>query len=224
MCFIAAQQGGSLNGWFDVVTQLVRTKQLLSTRSTPFRHPSLQIPGFSIAAYDTVTRKLLGNHSSNDNISFWALRRTPRNEVADACMQAKKGTFKTSFHSILDSLYALPLITLNGAKVHHEIDKVGGKGIGTLKLSLGIQREQKKGRTDDFCMLNLVLGTAETGKLLACKEVPISQRGNWTMEQELQFEWKTANVYGGLEGGHVVLRLLLDSARGLDSEMAIRLK
>jgi hypothetical protein len=226
MYFVAVRQGGTSNCWFDVVTQLVRTKQLIATRSTPFRHPILQIPGFSTAAFDAVTSKLLQKcKDTNGKMSFWAFRREPKTKVVDACKQTRKGTFKKTFTTVLDSVYSLPLVAVKNAKIYHEIGKTDGKGIGTLKLSLSIQREKSKNEgKDDMCSLNLVLGSFEKGKLLAWKEIPLSQKGDSTANHELQFDWKTANVYGGLDGGHVILRLLLDTARGLDSEVAIPLK
>jgi len=111
----------------------------------------------------------------------------------------------------------MPLITLKEGKVYHEIDKATGRSIGTLRLSLQIEREQP--RKDDFTTLSLVLGSFDHQKLLAKSEVPISRNGSWTIEKQLQFDWKTANADGGEDGGQVVLRLLLDSVRGLDSEI-----
>ncbi|OEU16941.1 hypothetical protein FRACYDRAFT_269156 [Fragilariopsis cylindrus CCMP1102] len=93
--------------------------------------------------------------------------------------------------------------------------------MGTLKLSLQVEREES--RRDNFTTLTLVLGSFEHQKLLACSDLPISKNGSWTIQKQLQFDWKTANVDGGEDGGRVVLRLLLDSVRGLDSEIILAL-
>mmetsp|Transcript_14889 Transcript_14889/g.36486 ORF Transcript_14889/g.36486 Transcript_14889/m.36486 type:complete len:2187 (-) Transcript_14889:153-6713(-) len=242
MYFVGVRRGETINGWFDVVTQLVRTKQLVSNRSTPFRHPILQIPGFSISAFDSVTAKLSKRGSdsgdSNNKMSFWTFRRQPHDKISNMCKQTRKGTFKKPVDTVLGSLFSLPLVTIKDAKIYHEIGKTDGKGTGTLKLTLMVERESPKknnrgsrgGREDDFCSLVLVLGSFEKSKLLATKDFPITSQyqkkdgHHATVACELQFDWKTANVYGGLDGGHVVLRLLLDTVRGLDSEVAIPLK
>ena len=239
MYFVGVRRGETINGWFDVVTQLVRTKQLISTRSTPFRHPILQIPGFSISAFDSVTAKLSeGTSDSSNNMSFWAFRRQPHDKISNVCNQTRKGTFKKPVDNVLGSLFSLPLVDIKDAKIYHEIGKTDGKGIGTLKLTLIVERESPKkdsrgsrgGREDDFCSLVLVLGSFEKSKFLAAKDIPINSQyqkkdgHHATVDCELQFDWKTANVYGGLDGGHVVLRLLLDTVRGLDSEVLIPLK
>lgn len=111
----------------------------------------------------------------------------------------------------------MPLVTVKEGKVYHEIDKATGRSLGTLKLTLSIERE--KPHRDDFSTLSLVVGSFESQKLLASADVPVSRNGSWTVEKKLQFDWKLANADGGEDGGHIVLRLLLDSVRGLDSEI-----
>lgn len=165
----------------------------------------------------------------SSKMSFWTFRRQPKDKLSNICKQISKGTFKKPVDTVLTYFLSFPLVTVKDSKIYHEIGKVDGKGIGTLKLSLSIERESSKNKSSDndgMCSLILVLGSFEKGKLLASKEIPLAssyQKGGGLWTGELNFDWKTANVYGGLDGGHVILRLLLDSVRGLDSEVVIPL-
>lgn len=222
MTFIASRDGG-LNGSFDVLCQLIRTKQLISTRSKLTTNPGAQLAGvnddnFKILMSRLITQKKGQNKNDKQKEdSLWNLRQFPRNTVSEVLKKCRKGTFKAPFHKTLSSLYRMPLITLKAGKVYHEIDKATGRSLGTLKLTLSIEREQQRG--DDFTTLSLVVGSFGSQKLLATSEVPISRNGSWTVEKQLQFDWKLANSDGGEDGGKIVLRLLLDSIRGLDSEV-----
>jgi hypothetical protein len=222
MTFIASEDGG-LNGSFDVLCQLIRTKQLISTRSTLTMNPGAQLAGVNDATFKILMNKLITQKKGQTNSdkqkenSLWNLRQFPRITVSEALKKCRKGTFKAPFHKTLSSLYGMPLITLKEGKVYHEIDKATGRSLGTLKLSLSIEREQQRG--DDFTTLSLLVGSFDSQKLLASSEVPISRNGSWTVEKRLQFDWKLANSDGGEDGGQIVLRLLLDSIRGLDSEV-----
>ncbi len=221
MQFIASREG--LNGSFEVLSQIVRSKQLISTRSTLKSSPGAQLAGVNDSSFKTLVNKINAQKKgqNNDNKekenSLWNLRQIPRNTVSEALKKCRKGTFRAPFQKILNSLYAMPLITLKEGKVYHEIDKATGKSLGTLKISLSIEREKPHG--DDFATLSLIVGTFESQKLLACTDVPISRNGSWTVEKQLHFDWKLANSDGGEDGGQIVVRLLLDSVRGLDSEI-----
>eukprot|EP00536_Pseudo-nitzschia_multiseries_P002204 jgi/Psemu1/322449/estExt_fgenesh1_pg.C_290027 len=224
MQFIASRQDNT-DGSFDVLCQLVRTKQLISTRSTPRMNPGAQLVGVNESSFKVLMNKLNARKKGKNNVdnrkenTLWNLRQVPRDTVAEALKNCRKGTFKAPPTKILASLYEMPLITFKEGKVYHEIDKVTGKSVGTLKLSLQIERG--KSRRDDFTTLSLLLGSFESQKLLAHSEVSISRNGTWMVEKELQFDWKIANADGGEDGGQVVLRLLIDSVRGLDSEILL---
>ena len=222
MQFIASREG--LDGSFDVLCQLVRTKQILSTRSTPRTNPGAQLAGVNQSTFNILMKKLTtqkkgqGNFDKMIDNSLWKLRQMPRNTVAEALKKCRKGTFRAPFHKTLRSLYEMPLITLKEGKAYHEIEKATGRSLGTLRLSLTIDREHPQ-NSNDFTTLSLVLGTFDNQRLLATLDVPISRNGSWTVEKRLQFDWKTANANGGENGGKIVLRLLLDSVRGLDTEI-----
>lgn len=221
MQFIASREG--LDGSSDVLSQLVRAKQLISTRSTLKTNPGSQLAGVNDSSFKilmnklNVQRKGQTNEEKQSENSLWNLRRLPRKTVSDALNKCRKGTFRAPFQKILNSLYSMPLVTVKEGKVYHEIDKATGKSLGTLKLILSIERE--KPHRDDFSTLSLVVGSFESQKLLASTDVPVSRNGSWTVEKRLQFDWNLANSDGGEDGGHIVLRLLLDSVKGLDSEI-----
>jgi hypothetical protein len=117
----------------------------------------------------------------------------------------------------------LPLATVTSSKIYHEIDKTTGRSFGTMKLGLEIDRDKPAHRMDHFVNLTVVLGTPKHSKLLAVSDVAMSRGGSWSVEKELQFDWQVAIADGGEEGGHVVVRLLVDSCRGLDSEIMVGL-
>jgi hypothetical protein len=213
---------------FDLLCQLIRTKQLITNRCTLRSHPVSQLPGMNKAAFLELTDKLLTKEVGEEAIqsaSLWTLRQTPRHAVAEAMQRCRKGTFKASFQTILDSLYAMPLMTLNRSNLYHEIDKTTGKSVGTLKVSFQIDRPKDHPQPDkkDFTTVFVVLGSFKHRKLLSYCEASISRHGNCSLDKELQFDWKQAIENGGEEGGRVVLRLLVDSVRGLDSEIEIKL-
>merc|ERR1712238_588138 len=164
-----ASQEESSDGSFDVLCQLVRAKQLISTRTTPKMNPCLQLVGVNDSAFRALMEKLNApkrNQSHKDKTkeyTLWKLRQFPRNNVAEAVKKCRKGTFKTSFHKILGSLYAMPLITLKEGKIYHEIEKTTGRSIGIIKLSFQIEREA---HNDDFTTLTLVLGSFEHQKII----------------------------------------------------------
>lgn len=229
-----AAQDTTTTGSFDVLCQLVRTKQLISTRSTVFTHPATRLSGVTQSSFDVLMDILIKDGSiegSTSNKSLWSLRRYSRDRVADALRKVRNGVFKDSAHTVLNTLFSLPLVTVKNSKIYHEIEKTTGRSIGTLKVSLEVDRErphsqgQERHHDDNFATLTLVVGTPTRSKLLALSEVSISRFGSWTVDTELQFDWKMANAEGGEDvDPHVILRLLLDSYRGLDSEIMIGLK
>jgi hypothetical protein len=203
----------------------VRTKQLITNRLSTRSHPAAQLPGMNNVSFKELVNKMNpGDVSTLDGTdvteSLWTLRQATRRKVAEAMKKCKKGTFVTSFQVILDSLYAIPFCSLNSSKVYHEIDKVSGNIVGTVKLSLTIDYpENYKSTNSNFTTFLLVLGSSKTQKLLGYMEIPVTQHGQRSLEKEMHFDWKLANE----DGGRVILRLLLDSVRGLDSEIVIKL-
>jgi activating signal cointegrator complex subunit 3 len=228
------------SGSFDVLCQLIRTKQLISTRSTIFTHPATRLSGMNESSFDTlmdVLSKDRSNTGTTNKKSLWSLRRYSRDRVADAIQNVRNGVFKANVPTVLNSIFAVPLVSVKNSKIYHEIEKTTGRSMGTLKLSLEVERErpsssssskqqqQQRDTDNNFVTLTLVVGTPIHSKLLALSEISISRYGSWTVDTEIQFDWRMANSDSGQgDDPHVILRLLLDSYRGLDSEIMIGLK
>jgi hypothetical protein len=233
MQFIASHHIG-IDGSFDVLCQLIQTAQTVTSRSTPQSNPATQLPGVHPGNLKELYEKTKGSsektqseqqNSSNAYATFlWTLRQMSRQDAAGALKKCRKGNFKGGFRGILDTLYSMPLVTINHSKVYHEIDKTSGKSVGTLKLSLEIDCLQSQPTNqDNYATLYVVVGTYEKQKLLAHCDTSMSRKDCWTLEKQLQFDWKLANENGGQDGGHIIVRLLLDSVCGLDSEIVVKL-
>lgn len=179
--------------------------------------PLLQLPGINNNAVEKAINEL-GDEAS----SLWELRNSSR---ANAEQLLKKINPKSKgFASTLDSLYSLPKVTVLEAHIVHNVDKATAKSRGTLKLKIEVNRRKRKGRqVDEPSTLGLVLGSANRRLLLGYHEVSINRNGTWSIEKELDFDWDAARADGGEGSGVVILRLLLDSIKGLDSELSINL-
>lgn len=125
--------------------------------------------------------------------------------------------------SILDKVYSLPQVIVSEAQIRHEIDKASGKSGGILSLKLEVDRPAPKNR-DDFLSCVIVLGTWERRMLLAQAEVSVGRSSKKTFEKQIKFDWDAANADAGEGGGMIHLRILLDSVRGMDLEMSVKLQ
>jgi hypothetical protein len=177
----------------------------------------LQLPGINNNAVEKATKEL-----GDDASLLWELRNLSR---ANAEQLLKKINPRSKgFASTLDSLYSLPKVTVLEAQIVHNVDKVTVKSRGTLKLKIEVNRQKRKGRqVDEPTTLGLVLGSANRRLLLDYHEVSINRSGTWSIEKEFEFDWDAARSDGGEGSGVVILRLLLDSVKGLDSELSINL-
>ena len=100
-------------------------------------------------------------------------------------------------------------------------------GINERNLSYVYSMNPKKyfKLADDKALtLTVLVGTVEQGMLLADSTIPIGRTGKWSVARDISFDWNRANAHGGEEGGGVLVRLLLEEIRGLDSEHLVRLK
>lgn len=178
-----------------------------------------------------ITQKTLDSLASEIGPdSAWTLLRSlrslKRDRAASVLKNLPKGKLNSSIRSVLDALYAMPMITVSEARVFHKVDKTSGRSYGTLKIGIDIDHrsEKTKGR-DDSTSLSLVLGSFERHLLLGFAQVTVSsQGGRRHIEKEIVFDWASANADGGEGGGLVVLRMFLDRFRGMDSELTIKLK
>lgn len=181
--------------------------------------PLLQLPGINHHGVQKANT-VMGDVDSSSRL--WELRSSSR---ADAEQLLKKINPKAKgFGSTLDSLYSLPKVTVLESKIVHTVDKATVKSRGTLKLKIEVEKRKRKGRqADEPRTLGIAMGSAKRRLLLGYQEVPMSRNGTWSVEKEIEFDWDAARADGGEGSGVVVLRLLLDSIKGLDSEICINL-
>ena len=162
-----------------------------------------------------------------ESILFRALRGLARDDAAKLLKQTFKGVAGAPLRPILDALYSTPLVSVEDLQVKHEVEKARGNSIGKLKVSLGIQRgNRQQGNVEEAGSMSLVLllGSFNSRSLLAHTVIQLSRTGKWSVEKELEFDWSIANADGGGEGGgSMILRLLLEEVRGLDTEVVVRL-
>jgi hypothetical protein len=189
--------------------------------------PLFQLPGIK---EDVVGRLIKGSKQRKDGVdSIQALRALSRDDAMSLLKRVAGGKVGGPMHLILDTLYSAPLLSLKEVKVWHAVEKTSGRSRGTLKVSLDIQRENKKNsknrnnRDSSGMSLSLVLGSWNQRMLLAQTSIQISRGGSWSVTKEMEFDWTTANADGGENGGRMVLRLLLDGVRGFDSEIFVRM-
>jgi hypothetical protein len=181
----------------------------------------LQLPGITKKSINQLTNQFGGDGSN----LLWELRSLPRGESGELLRK-----IKTNQHaSTLNSLYSIPKIAVKQAQVIHRIDKATVKSRGSLRIKIEIDREKNKksmGKQGDApIIIGLVLGSYTERILLAYSEITIGRSGKWSIEKELEFDWNLARGDCGedVPKRKIILRLLLDTIRGLDSEIAINL-
>lgn len=149
----------------------------------------------------------------------------PRGQVAELLRKIKSSQQGLA----IDSLCSIPKLSVKQAQVVHKIEKRTVKSRGVLKIQVEISREKKNSKakfqqSDVPITVGLVLGSYEKRLLLAYSEITINRSGNWSIEKELEFDWNLAKEDSEkTKERRIVLRLLLDSVRGMDSEIAINL-
>ncbi|CAJ1934944.1 unnamed protein product [Cylindrotheca closterium] len=212
MHFVASNQYET-DGYADVVSQLFRTKQLISTKSTLSMNPILQLPGISKKTAEKAVSEL-------GDGAFWHLRQASRAQ-AEQHLKNFGPPKQRNYASALNNLLSYPKVTVTESKIAHRVDKVTVKSKGTLTLKIQIDR--KKGSQDEPITLGIVVASNASRRLLGYQEVSISRNGNWTVDKSIDFDWEAARSDGGEGSGTVIVRLLLDSVKGLDSELLVKL-
>ena len=190
-------------------------------------NPIMQLHGLTPKSVHALEKELQGEEAT---ALLWKLRSMPREQAASILKKVPRGRGNQTppLHHLLDSLYWIPSVKIQEAKITHTVDKASGKSRGQLQVRLEIDRggenAKKNAPKDSFVSLTLALGSAQRRLLLGVKDVSLSRSGTWTVEKTIDFDWESANADGGQGGGVVVLRLLLDSIRGMDAEQVIRLR
>ena len=156
--------------------------------------------------------------------SLWETRSMPRSQAA-SLLKSLVSKGEVNVDRLLDSVYALPLISVDNVKLSHEVEKGTGKSTGKLHLDLGVHCDgrQKKGDGDPLT-LTLALGTPQQRRLVAHHTMAISRNKVMKKSVDLSFDWSAANADAGESGGTLILRVLIEEIRGLDSELVLRLR
>ena len=218
-----SEQECSTAGSFEMICQFYRTRQLLETRTKVSDDPMVQLPGIN----QDFAQRLFNECKKDGTDPLQMLRSLSRNEAVNLIKRVSRGKVGAPIRPILGQLYSFPLVSLEEINVIHNVEKSSGKSVGTLKISLKVQRELKEAAKEGSrkaLSLTLVLGSWVSRRLLSLTSIPISRDGSWTVSKEMYFDWNEANADGGEEGGFMMLRVLLDGVRGLDWEMVVGLQ
>jgi hypothetical protein len=185
--------------------------------------------------------------------SLYGLRSLSRADAATLLRGLHTQTpSRQSLDETLDTLYSLPKVLVKRSVVRRTVDERTGKVLGGLHLELNVELlsvrfkgsqvvSRRFGANDDGdgapsapsseapLTLTILVGTELQGFLLAYKSVTIRGGGNIdsgrSISLELTFDWSVAanHARGGQSGGSLVLRLLWEEVRGLDSQMLVRM-
>jgi replicative superfamily II helicase len=224
MSFIAATES-IVAGSFELLTQFSRTRQIFKARCRVNDDPLLQLPGFD----DEVVRRMTTGDKESHQGSLLELRAMERKDVDSLMQQLVRGPRRRnrSIDDTINALFSLPLYRLANASIRIENEKATGKSIGKLQVTVEVERQNNmpgKGREKESLTLTLLLGSMQQRFLLAHESVRVSRFGRWTINKELSFDWSIAIADGGESKGSVVLRLLVDEVRGLDTEIVLGLQ
>lgn len=164
--------------------------------------------------------------------SLWEARAMLRTE-ASKTLKSLAGKHQRSLNvdRVLDAMYALPFVSVDNVTLSQTVEKATGVTTGEVSLNVSISQEashhqdHQKNRARGPMSLALVLGTPLRKTLLTQQTIGFGQ-SNATVKKsvKLAFDWNAANADGGESGGAVILRLLFDEVRGLDSELLVPLR
>lgn len=224
MEYIAANDA-STAGSFELLTQFPRARQLFHTRSTVRDDPFIQFHALTPEMVRIIQNGLKGQNLTINTILD--LRNQSRSVTIGLLQGLSKGlnTPKIPVENVVGQLYAIPAVNVSEIIVRQMAEKTTGKTIGKLQCTLEFEREKSRSPSDDSTFtLNLILGTAIQGILLATSTVRVTRYGKWRISKEISFDWSAANADGGEDAGEMILRILFDEARGFDQELRIRLR
>lgn len=224
MQYIALQETTAA-GSFELACQFSRVRQILETRALVDEDPWTQLPGVSQTALRQMEKK-----AQSSKFSMPSLREVRAMPRSDAAKMLKKliGKHRMNVDGVLDSVFALPLISVESIQLSQVVEKTTGETTGKLSLEVAISHEKDRhdhNRHNSGPMtVALVLGTPQRRTLLAHCTISASHHHTIKKAVDLEFDWKTANADGGESDGVVILRLLLEDVRGLDSEIVVPLR
>jgi hypothetical protein len=220
MQYIVAQDL-NIAGNLDLLCQFTRVRQVVYTRTSVDEDPFDLLHG---VPRDMLRKLKQAAHSRKmDSLTLWGLRSKQKAETTKLLKSIWKGP-KNEVDRLTESIYSLPFYNVEELKVEHKVDKATGKNIGILRISFAVEGGRKRGRGDSpDTTLALVLGSPARKTLLAQRSIGI-RNGNSKNQVELRFDWTAANVGGGEGGGSMILRIMFEEHRGLDSEILVPLR
>jgi len=207
-------------GTLEVLTQCIRTRQYLETRSMMDQDPlEVHLPGCNAA----LVRRIRGTQHK----TLYEVRKLPRQEATSMFQKISSGRdrLQVNVSETINALYALPLVTVAKAVIAMETIKTTGKIIGKLRLDMQVDRSannSSKESEPNPLTLTILVGSFQQHFLLAQSSLSVTRSGQWS--RELSLDWPAANADGGPDGGYVWVRLLWDGVRGLDWEQRVPLK
>ena len=224
MEYIAAEDVAA--GSLELMTEFSRLRQFWTTRTLPGSDPLIQLN----LSDDTIRRITSGGRGKDLMRSILDFRKSPRKKVSTLLLKLQKNSNAKAQKEIqraVDVLYSMPLVSLKSASIKSHTEKSTGRTLGKLSLELEVHREssaRSDAQSKSDHSLSIICGTFQQGMLLSRISVMLARRGTWTITKDLDFDWSMANADGGVDGGKIVVRLLLNEVRGLDFEFVAALK
>lgn len=212
-------------GSFELLTQFARSRQYIETKSLPGGNPLSQI-GLPAQVAESLMQGASGKKNAVRDIA--RLRYLPRKEVRALLNKLGQNNRLNGIETVLDRLYSIPVFTVQETKVVSEVNKTTGKSSGRLKVVVNLERtggkKQYRADSDSSYTMTLLVGSYQQRQLLGKSSIRISRSGVWTATREISFDWNAANADAGQDGGAIILRLLMNEARGFDQEMIVALQ
>lgn len=231
MQFIACYREITAAASFELLTQLIRTRQCLESKLLPTGNPLVQLTGISHSSGGLIERiGSLGQLQKTEPFLLLStLRQMDRGVISGVLQKLTKGKHRltSSVDATLQSLYALPLVSIKSAKVCLQANKKTGKI--TVEVSFdqksASRNARKNGDGDKLveaisCSGTILLGTQHQRIFLGKAIAPFHRRGGVSsISRDVTFDWDIAKS----DGDHIIVRVLLESVRGLDVEQAVPL-
>jgi Sec63 Brl domain len=224
MQFIATHEPSANS--LDLISHFVRIKQLLKARSLVGSHPLYQLPGF---LRELMTKPRDAKSVANEwksLPSMFALRRKSKEDATRVLKETMKRNGSLSFlDRAVSKLFAIPKVFVSAVDVSKRNEKDNGSTKGTVTVSFDIERESdgsdKSGSRDEISLI-LLLGTYKRRIYQSESSLRITRYGKWSSKKELTFDWNAVQADAGEVGELLRIRILLDTVRGLDQELTVR--
>lgn len=194
-------------GIFDVLSQCSRTRQVLEVRARVSDSPLLQLPGVTASSLEK---------QPGMSLSLYDLRNMAENQSLPLLRKLLKNKPSKVVESAIETLGSLPCIKIATS----QLTLKGSLGKLELKLDVSSRntRKRKSSRNDTSSpSLTLLVGTQNSRYLLCQDSARLPECG--TISRSLSFDWMKAKN----DGDSVLLRLLIEEIRGLDTELEIKL-